>query len=129
MVGWKRACEDLRGTPAQPSACDRLGTLRLCSEPWFPPVYRGHGDYTPAPTEPGSQPGVMGMSGHLSHGCEDSTVRDRTRCRPWEDDCLAWEGDKGKATTKWAAGIQPQPPWAEHHAQRAVGTHKRTAVR
>lgn len=43
-------------------------------------------------------------------------------------DWLAWKGDS-KATTKWAAGIQPQPPWAEHHAQRAVGTHKRTAVR
>lgn len=38
-----------------------------------------------------------------------------------EDDWLAWKGDS-KAITKWAAGIQPQPPWAEHHVQRAVGS-------
>lgn len=58
----------------------------------------------------------------------DSSVRDRTHCQLWEDDWLAWKGDS-KATTEQAAGIQPQPPWAEHHAQRAVGTHKRMAVK
>lgn len=129
-VWWvgKSLWKDLHGTPTRPSGCDSQGTLLLYSESWFPPGYRGHGDYTPAPAEPGSQLGVMKMSGHLTHGREDSTVRDRTHCRPWEDDWLAWKGDS-KATTKWAAGIQPQPPWAEHHAQRAVGTHKQTAVR
>lgn len=45
-----------------------------------------------------------------------------------KDDWLAWEGDS-KTTTEWAVGIHPQPLWTEHHAQRAVGTHKRTAVR
>lgn len=63
-----------------------LGTLSLCSEPWFPPGYRGDGDYTPAPAEPGSQLRVIEMSGHMSDGREDSTVRDRTHCRPREDD-------------------------------------------
>lgn len=38
------------GTPTQPSSCDSLGTLFLCSEPWFPPVFRGDGDYTPSPS-------------------------------------------------------------------------------
>lgn len=55
---WK----DLHGTPTGPSGGDSRGTPLLCSEPWFPPVYRGDGDYTPAPAEPGSQLGVMKMT-------------------------------------------------------------------
>lgn len=120
--------KDLHGTPTQPSGGDSLSTLFLCSEPWFPPVYRGGGNHPPAPAEPGSQLGFTEMKRHLLRGHEDSTVKDRPHSQPWEGDRLAWESDS-KATIEWAAGIWPQSPWAEHHAQRAVGTHKRTAVR
>lgn len=104
----KSPWKDLHGTLTQPLGCDSLGTPFLCFS--FLLCTKG-----------------MVTIPHASW-LEDSAVRDRTHCQLREDDWLAWEGDS-KTTTEWAVGIHPQPLWTEHHAQRAVGTHKRTAVR
>lgn len=79
-------------------------------------MYKGDGNYIPAP------------AGTYGNEWTPASVKDRTHCQLWEDDWLAWERDS-KTTTEWAVGIHPQPLWTEHHAQRAVGTHKRMAVR